>query len=196
MPVLYLWPELGQGAEFRAAANENADLGFQGVGIIHRCAHEFDVIEEFFQALSPVAEDDHAVAGIAARSPEEISAVAAESGRQAVGAAEEVDGAGLAVVLGKGAAVFPVFRGDAIPGFGGFGDDLLPSELIGIPLRECGSGVVVLHHGQLHGQSLRVGDEMVGRKNRHGHGSEVGSAGKQHNYDHGLQPCAARASIR
>src|SRR5271155_4349592 len=110
------------------------------------------MLKEFFEALSTVVEHDHAVAGIAARSPEPPGLVPTERARQTVLAPKEVDGTGLAIVLREDGAVGPVGRWNAVPGFGCFGDDLLPSELIGIPLRQRGASVGVFHHWQLKGE--------------------------------------------
>src|SRR5580704_3004194 len=194
-PALYLRPELGEGAEFCAAANVDVDLFLERVGIVSGCANVFDVIPELFEAFTAVIEDDHAVAGVASWAPEKPGLMAAEGWGQAVGAAEEVDGTGLAVVLGEDAAVPTVVDGKVVPRYGGFGDDLLPSELVCVPLRQRGSGVIVFHYGQLHGEMLRVGEEAVGRKNRHGHGSEVCAEGEQGNYNRGFQPRATRGNV-
>src|SRR5208337_3602588 len=103
--------------------------------------------------------------------------MAAERARQAVAPPEKVDGASLAVVLGEDAAGFilPVFSGKAVPGYCGFRDNFFPAELIGVPLRERGAGMVVLHHGQLEGKGFGIGKEMVRGKDRHGDWGEMGA---------------------
>src|ERR1700728_1718372 len=117
-------PELGEGAEFCAAADVDVDLFFQRVGIVGGLANVFDVIEEALEILPAVVENDHAVAGVAARSPEKPGLSAAEGAGQAVAAAEEVDGAGLSVVLGEDAAgfIFALVWRQAVPGYCGLGD--------------------------------------------------------------------------
>jgi len=55
------------------------------------------------------------------------------------------------------------------------------------PVRR-GAGMAVLHHRQLEGKRLHVGEETVRGKYRHSYRSEMGAAGKQHDYDHSLQP--------
>ena len=78
VPALYLRPEVGEGSEFRAAADVDVDLLFQSVGIIGGSADILDVVPELFEAFSAIVENDHAVAGVAARSPEKPGLVAAE----------------------------------------------------------------------------------------------------------------------
>ena len=114
-PAFHSRPELGEGAEFRTLAKEDVDLFFQGVGVVSRRAHVLHVFPEAFESFFAVIEDDHAVAGVATRAPEEPGLVAAEGRREAVAATKEIDGAGLAVVLGEDAAVVALLSGDAIP---------------------------------------------------------------------------------
>src|ERR1700674_2339232 len=113
--------------------------------------------------------------------------MSAEGTRQAVAAAEKVDGAGLAVVLSEDPAgfvfVLALLGCQAVPRNGSFGDDLLPAKLIGVPLRQRGAGMAVLHDGKLEGKSLRVGEEAVGRKNRHSDGGEMRATGQQNDYN-------------
>src|ERR1700679_1098388 len=147
-PALQAWPELGEGAEFCAAADVDINLFFQSVGIVGGLADVFDVSEEAFEIFPAVAENGHAVSRGPARSPENPSLMSAERAGQAVAAAEEVDGAGLAVVLGEDSAVFIfalVWR-QAVPGYCGLGDDFFPAELVGVPLGQRRAGVVVLHY--------------------------------------------------
>ena len=160
-PALEFRPELGEGAEFWAAADVDVDLFFQGIGIVGGLADVLDTIPKLFETFATVVEDDHTVAGIAARSPEKPGLVAAEGRRQSVAAPEEVDGAGLAVVLGEDAAGFicSLVRGKAIPRYGSFGNDFFPSELIGVPLGQGGTGVAVFHDRKLEGKIFHVGEE-------------------------------------
>ena len=124
-------PKLGERPEFGSPADEDRNLSFQGVRIIGGRAHVLDVVKEFFQRFLAIAEHDQAVSRIAARSPQKICLVSAEGGRQTVARSEKVDGAGLAIVLGEDAAIAALLYRDAVPGLRGFGDDLLPAELVG-----------------------------------------------------------------
>jgi ribosomal protein S18 acetylase RimI-like enzyme len=54
-----------------------------------------------------IIQNDHAFAGVAARSPDEIVLVSADRGRQSVFWAEEIDGSGLSVVLAEDGARDP-----------------------------------------------------------------------------------------
>src|SRR5580658_273521 len=197
-PAFYLGPELGEAAELCAAADVDVDLFLERVGIVGGLANVFDVIPELFEAFPAVVEDNHTIAGIAARSPQEPGLMAAERCRQAVAAAEEVDGAGLAVVLGEDAAVFAVFDRDAVPGDGGFGDDFFPSELVGIPLREKNPGVTVFGDRRLEGKTFEIGNESIDGENGHDLGSGVRACSEQNDNDEGCQrrfPPAARLAL-
>src|SRR5258706_4549942 len=119
--------------------------------------------------------------------------MATESWGQAVPASEEVDGAGLTVILGEDATVSALLRWDAIPGSHGLGNNLLPSELIGIPLRQSGTGVAVLHYRQLEGKSFGVGEEGFRRQHRNHDGKQMSTAGEEADYDHRLKQASARA---
>src|SRR5439155_12378768 len=110
-PSLQFRPQLGEGSEFRALAKENVDLFFQRVGVVSRCANVLHVFPETLENLSSVVQDNHAVPGVAARAPQKISLMAAEGRRQSGAAAKEINGAGLAVVLGEDAAAPAFFRG-------------------------------------------------------------------------------------
>src|SRR5262249_21969152 len=125
-PALHFRPEMGEGAEFRTLAKEDVDLFFQGVGVLSGRAHIIHVVPEALENLSAVVEDDHAATGVATRAPEERGLVAAEGGREAGAATEEIDGAGLAVVLGEDAAIVALVDGDAIPSDSSFVSDLFP----------------------------------------------------------------------
>ena len=194
-PALHFRPELGKGAEFRTLAKEDVDLFFQSVGVLSGRAHILHVFPEAFENLSAVVKDDHAVSGVATRAPEEPGLVAAEGRREAVAAAEEIDGAGLAVVLGEDAAIVALVDGDAIPSDSSFVSDLFPAELVGVPLRQCGPGVGVFHDRELEGEIFCVGEKAVRGKNRHHHRGKVCAAGQQGECNGRFQPLAAGAGI-
>src|SRR5437879_5960224 len=177
-PSLQFLPQLGEGSEFRAFAKENVDLFFQRVGVVSRCANVLHVFPETFENLSSVVQDNHAVAGVAARAPQKISLMAAEGWRQSGAAAKEIDGAGLAVVLGEDAAARALRGRDSIPGDSSFIDDFFPAELVRVPLRQGGPGVGVFHYRELERKIFRVSQKAVRRKNRHHHRSKVCSAGQ------------------
>src|SRR5260370_391005 len=194
-PSLQLRPELGEGSEFRALAKEDVNLFFQSVRVVSRGAHVLHVFPEAFENFSSVVEDNHAVAGVAARAPKKISLVATERGRQSLAAAKEIDGAGLAVVLGEDAAVPALGGGDAIPGDSSFVGDFFPAELVRVPLGEGGTGVGVFHDRELERKIFRVGQKAVRRKNRHHHRGKMCSAGQQDEHDGQFQPSAMGADV-
>ena len=68
-PAFDLLPDLRESAEFRTAADEDRDFFFERVGIVRRCPDIFHVLPEFFEAFAIIVENDHAVAGVTARSP-------------------------------------------------------------------------------------------------------------------------------
>src|ERR1700757_1422654 len=98
-----------------------------------------------FENLFAIVKDDHAVSRISARSPKKIGLVSAQSGGEGVAAAQKIDRARLAVILGEDAAVATLFGRKLVPGLCGFGHDLVPPKLIGVPLRQDRARVRVLH---------------------------------------------------
>src|ERR1035437_2098034 len=87
-------------------------------------------------ALVAFAQNDHAFARKLARSPDPVVLVIANSFRQAIFRPEEIDGAGIAVIVGenRGLALFFRRKGAVVGGDGLC--DLLPPEHVGIKLRE------------------------------------------------------------
>ena len=73
-------------------------------------ARELDRLEEALERLAVVVENDHDLAGGAARAPQEVGEVAGQRRRQTELAAVAVDGAGLAVVLGEDTGVAALRR--------------------------------------------------------------------------------------
>ena len=71
--------------------------------------------------------------------------MSAERARETIGSSEKIDGACLAVILREDAAIAALVGTQSIPGHGGFGHDLIPAKLVGVPLRQNRSGVAVLH---------------------------------------------------
>ena len=152
------------------------------------------MIPEALEYVLSIIEHDHAVPRIAPRSPEEPRLVTAERRRQAVAPAEEVNGAGLSVVLRKDAAIAAFLRGEPVPGDRSFGDDLFPAKLVGIMLRQHRSVVGVLRARRFDGEVLHVGDEFVRGKNGDDNRSQMRAAGEKENDDHRFQPGAPRRS--
>src|SRR6185437_14100797 len=76
-PVLQFGPDLSERTEFRSAANENADPLFQRVGIIRRGADVLNVLKKLLEAIWAIVQNNHAIAGISARSPQKVGLIAA-----------------------------------------------------------------------------------------------------------------------
>src|SRR5438132_9881337 len=142
-PFLQPRPELREGSEFRATANEDGDLAFQRVGIVGRLAHVFDVLKKAFQHFSGIVQHDQTIPRIAARAPQKLSLVAAEGARQSVAAAKEIDRARLPVILRDNTAAPAFFGRKSDVGLVYLGHDLFPSKFICEVLREDGAHVAV-----------------------------------------------------
>ena len=54
-------PEIGHGAEFRAATDEHVYVLFESIGIVGGSADVLNVFPESFKILAAVVEDDHAI---------------------------------------------------------------------------------------------------------------------------------------
>ena len=83
--------------------------------------------------------------------------------------------------------------GRRLPSYCGFSDDFFPAKLIGVPLRQCGASVVMLHDRQLEGQCFGIGKEVVRGKHRHGDGNEMCTAGQQDDDDHSFEPSESQS---
>src|SRR5262249_46295737 len=157
-------------AELRASTDINRDVPFKSVGIIRGCSYVLDVFKQLVKSTNLIIENNQALPGIAVRAPNPIAAISAYGVRQAVFMGKEIDGSGLTIVLGKNAAIAPLVWAKLVPRHRCFIDHLLPSKLVGVPLRQNCAGVRVLRDGQLEWQLLHVQDEAIGRKNRHRYG--------------------------
>ena len=107
-------------------------------GKLVRCgpSNKLHFVPKVFQIFLSLIQDDHAVARIAARPPEPEGAVAADRRGQSLALVEEIDGSGFRIELAEDAAVLALGSRDAASGERSFVGDLLPSELIGVPLRQ------------------------------------------------------------
>src|ERR1051326_4638308 len=99
-PVLDARPELLPGSLHAATVKHVEMLVGHGVGMRH-IAHLFDVIEDALQNFLAIVEHDGAFAGVVARTPQVIVLMRADRLGQAILGTEEVDRAGLAVVLAE-----------------------------------------------------------------------------------------------
>src|ERR1700730_865841 len=71
-PPFQLGPEFSEGTELGSLADEDGDFFFQGIRIVRRSAHRFDLLPESFKNFYLVIQDDHAISGVALRSPEVV----------------------------------------------------------------------------------------------------------------------------
>lgn len=116
--------------------------------------------------------------------------MATQCRRQAIAAPEKINRAGLAVILREDGAIGALFRGELVPRLCGFGNDFVPAELIGVPLRQRGAPVLVFHDWKFERQTLSVGQEVIGRKNRDRDGRKVCTTGEQDGDHRRLEPRA------
>jgi len=89
-PLLQVRPDFLQRTEFCASANVDGDFGLESVTIVGGSSYVFDMVEEFFQSFPFIAENDQTISGVAARAPEPVGLVSAQSRRQTVAAAKEI----------------------------------------------------------------------------------------------------------
>src|SRR5690242_15316207 len=122
--------------------------------------------------------------------------MAAQCPGQAVAASEKINRAGLAVILREDSAIATLFRCELVPRLRGSRDNLVPPELICVPLRQRGALVLVFHDRQFERQTLCVDQEVVGRKNGDCNWREVGTSCKQYDDDRRSEPRTNRAIER
>ena len=100
VPVLHLRPQ------FLQRLLEPSAIEHVGMLVRHRVwvVHARDLLharKQLLEALLAIIHDDHTFARVIARSPEEIALVTADRPRQSIFRPEEIDRAGLAIVLDK-----------------------------------------------------------------------------------------------
>src|ERR1035441_7091955 len=83
------------------------------------------------QIRLPARHHNHAFSSSAARAPKKVVLVAADGGREAVFGTEEIDGAGLSVVLSEDGGARADVGGQAVVNARHGGGHFLPPELIG-----------------------------------------------------------------
>src|ERR1700730_12428864 len=120
-PALHRGPELGERAKFWSLADVDVDVTFQRIGIVRGPTDILDVLPEFFERFFVVVQNNHAIALISPRPPQEVGLMAAQGRVQAIAATQEIDGASLAVILGEDAAIAALRRTETVPGLRGFG---------------------------------------------------------------------------
>ncbi len=94
--------------------------------------------------------------------------------------AEEVDGAGLAVIAGEDAGDGALLRGQGVVDLGDLLDHLVPAEAVGVELGQDGGGVGLGVFGlEVHG--LHPRDELLRREDGdgEGHGEDESDAEEQ-----------------
>src|SRR5205085_11090061 len=123
-PALEMRPDIRPGIESLALADENRNLLFQGVRVGSGDADQFDTLPVALKNVLAIIEHDHAIAGVAARAPEPVGAIAAHGAGQSMLTAEEIDCASLSVVLREDAAVGALRGGNPVPGNFSFVRDL------------------------------------------------------------------------
>src|SRR5205085_11994631 len=104
---------------------------------------------EMFAVSSPVAsENDHAFAGVIARTPKPIALMVADCFGQAVLLSKEIDRAGLAVAIREDCRLGALLGRERVVNPADFASHFLPAEFIGEMLRQR-SGRLVLRFRRL-----------------------------------------------
>src|SRR5258708_4399050 len=114
-PSLYFRPKFRQGSLLETTTNIDCKISLQRIRIVGCASYVFDAGPELLESLLIVVQDDHAITGVSARSPEEPGLVTAQRGRKAVLGSEKINGASLSVVLREDAAVISFVRRNPAP---------------------------------------------------------------------------------
>src|SRR5471030_1382372 len=160
-----------------AAAIEDVEmLVGHGVGVIN-AGSLLHARETPLEILLPPMHHNDAFDGVVSRSPEEIILMPADGWRQAVFRTEQIDRAGLAVILPENRGPGANVRWQAVVNARDRGSHLLPSELVGIDLRQRAQLVSFDGRG-LEMQRLRISDVRFRRQNRNDEWREHGARRK------------------
>src|SRR5262244_4460422 len=116
----------------------------------------------------------------------------AKSGWKSVTWPEEVDSAGLPVVLSHNAAVRLLRRIEPRPGLGDIRDHLLPAKLVSIMLRKNSCHMAVFAPRNLERKLIHVDNKLIYWKDRNNDRSDPGTAQKQNDHDQRPQPGLTR----
>src|SRR5205085_6780812 len=121
---------------------------------------------EMFAVSSPVAsENDHAFAGVIARTPKPIALMVADRFGQAVPLAKEIDRAGLAITISEDRDLRALVGRKRVVNPADFARHFLPAEFIREMLRQR-SGRLVLRFRRLEPESFLVTNVILRRQNR------------------------------
>src|SRR6266566_1385976 len=136
----------------------------------HRPWAAHDLAQIFYDSellaftVSSLIEHQHNFAGVIAWAPQKIILMARNCLGQIELSAEEINRAGLPVVLAENCSAFPVFRTQVMIDVRDRGDHFFPAELIGENLRQR-SGVQRLRARRLEMNRLHVWDQFLRRQN-------------------------------
>src|SRR5438105_2994998 len=147
VPFLRFWPQRFQ-TRVEIAAKENVEV-FVAPRIRMIGAADGFHAREMFAVSSPVAaENDHAFAGVIARTPKPIALMVADRFGQAVLLAKEIDRAGLAITISEDRRLRALLRRKRVVNPADFARHFLPAEFIREMLRQR-SGRLVLRFRRL-----------------------------------------------
>src|SRR5215831_7769656 len=111
VPIFELWPDFWQGAELGPSAQIDVKMLVRHRERVVDRADFFDARKFAGKGFVAVAHHDHAFAGIPARSPVIVILVSRKGGGQAHLGTEEINRAGLAIILSEdGAALSLAWR--------------------------------------------------------------------------------------
>src|SRR3954447_5620200 len=96
----------------------------------------FHRLKMFAVTGTVAAEDDHAFAGIIARTPKPVALVIADRFRQTVLLPEKIDRARLAVIIREDRGLRALFGWKRVVNFADFPHHFLPAEFVGKMLRQ------------------------------------------------------------
>src|SRR5438270_12957500 len=121
---------------------------------------------EMFAVASPVAsENNHAFAGIIARTPKPIALMVADRFGQAVLLAKKIDRAGLAITISEDRRLRALLRRKRVVNPAELARHFLPAEFIGEMLRQW-SGRLVLRFRRLKPERFLITNVILRRQNR------------------------------
>ena len=135
----YLWPDVSEWP-MKTPAQINIEVFIRHrIGMVYG-RNLFKMAEKPAEPLRPVIHHDHAFARVASRPPKEVVLMTAEGLGKSHLRAEEIDGAGLAVVLAKDGAAAAVFRTEPVVSSVHRLRHLAPTEVVRVDLRKQADG--------------------------------------------------------
>src|SRR6202012_3928886 len=121
---------------------DGAVLPGHGIGMIALADDGAGVVIRLHLVRRGIGDDNHLLAGVAARTPDPVVLVTADGGGESVGLTQDIDGAGFAVISSEDAGDGALLLRQGVIDCGYLPDEIMPAETVSVELRERG-GVVV-----------------------------------------------------